>query len=335
MNLQDLIDENGLQQDDWSLTRPVFGEEGQLEVVGWSGYRGSNKLYLVSCSACKQDIELFGSGLFSATKHNLLSGKIPCGCSVATKWQEYQWIIRIKRLCNETGYSLISYGEFGGGKTRGIFSCPIHGELEPKAFKDFYNGGKRCIECRRDLVKESLTLPDEHHISGFMSTGSYPEGSTFVRSARVISHTRYREGLTPYWWFKCGQCGESFERMHGDFKCGKLPCSCGHYRQTIAYIHVVSDGDTDKFLKFGITRPIGSNRLKSIAQGTCYDIRNLGEWSFTECADCKRAEKTVKGQLVCGVVTKNEFKSGWTETTSLSNLEAIIKIFEDCGGIKL
>ena len=39
MNLEDVIDsEYGLQQDDYSLSGVVFGEDGQLEIVGWSGY---------------------------------------------------------------------------------------------------------------------------------------------------------------------------------------------------------------------------------------------------------------------------------------------------------
>ena len=43
MNLEDLIDENGLQQDEWSLTNPVFGEDGQLEVVGYNGKKKARK----------------------------------------------------------------------------------------------------------------------------------------------------------------------------------------------------------------------------------------------------------------------------------------------------
>ena len=44
-NLEDLIDpEYGLQQDEWSLTRPRFGTEGQLEVIGW-GCTGQSVWY--------------------------------------------------------------------------------------------------------------------------------------------------------------------------------------------------------------------------------------------------------------------------------------------------
>ena len=50
MNLEDVIDpEYGLQQDEWSLSKPKFDEEGQLEVIGWSGRQKTNnaRFYLL------------------------------------------------------------------------------------------------------------------------------------------------------------------------------------------------------------------------------------------------------------------------------------------------
>lgn len=72
-NLEDLIDpEYGLQQDEWSLTRPRFGAEGQLEVIGWSGKgRWNHKKYVVLCKNCSEDSELFGEGLFIIVKKQL------------------------------------------------------------------------------------------------------------------------------------------------------------------------------------------------------------------------------------------------------------------------
>lgn len=88
-NLEDLIDpEYGLQQDEWSLTRPKFGEHGQLEVIGWSGkLYTSFKKYIVKCSICSKDSELFGEGLFCGIKANLLKS-LPCGCSTHPKWSK-------------------------------------------------------------------------------------------------------------------------------------------------------------------------------------------------------------------------------------------------------
>lgn len=47
MNLEDVIDpEYGLQQDEWSLSKPTFGKENQLEVIGiWE---------FPSVASCKQ-----------------------------------------------------------------------------------------------------------------------------------------------------------------------------------------------------------------------------------------------------------------------------------------
>jgi len=81
LNLEDVVDpEYGLQQDEWSLSKPRFGEEGQLEVVGWSGRnKGGHKLYILECNKCSQDGELFREGYFRSLKGHLVKGAVPCG----------------------------------------------------------------------------------------------------------------------------------------------------------------------------------------------------------------------------------------------------------------
>ena len=61
LNWEEVLDpEYGLQQDDWSLSKPTFGEGGHLEVIGWSGKtKGRIKYYILECSVCKKDSELF------------------------------------------------------------------------------------------------------------------------------------------------------------------------------------------------------------------------------------------------------------------------------------
>ena len=49
-------------QDEWSDTSPLFGETGQLKVIGWSGRLHTTKYYLLTCSVCFDDFELFGDG---------------------------------------------------------------------------------------------------------------------------------------------------------------------------------------------------------------------------------------------------------------------------------
>ena len=89
MNLEDLLLAESLEQDGWSLSRPRYGTEGQLEVIGWSGKKcGDHKFYILRCSKCGQDSELFGEGYFKSLKSNLVRGLVPCGCSNIPKWSK-------------------------------------------------------------------------------------------------------------------------------------------------------------------------------------------------------------------------------------------------------
>ena len=99
MNLEDIIDpEYGLQQDKWSLSKPKFGKDNQLTVVGWSGKCSTNIIYLLHCSECAKDTELFGEGYFKSLKSNLTKSQIPCGCA----------LIAILRPRHNGGYSFIA-----------------------------------------------------------------------------------------------------------------------------------------------------------------------------------------------------------------------------------
>ncbi len=72
MNLEDLVDKNGLMQDKYSLSEMTFGKDCQLTVVGWNGKHRTNKIYILKCDKCSADPELFGEGYFSSLKYNTL-----------------------------------------------------------------------------------------------------------------------------------------------------------------------------------------------------------------------------------------------------------------------
>lgn len=111
MNLEDLVDEGGLQQDSWSLTKPTFGSEGQLHVIGWSGKQAANKFYILKCIKCSNDPELFAEGLFRSLKNGLVRGQVPCGCSRGARYSDDQWNTVISRMLTlrNSNYTLISH----------------------------------------------------------------------------------------------------------------------------------------------------------------------------------------------------------------------------------
>lgn len=79
-NLKDLIEDGVMKYDGFEGT--VFGN---LTVVGWNGKYNQEKKYVLSCSICKEDPELFGEGLFLTMKGHIQRGCKPCGCAEKAK----------------------------------------------------------------------------------------------------------------------------------------------------------------------------------------------------------------------------------------------------------
>lgn len=222
----------------------TFGEDGQIIVLGWFGEKSdSNKKYTVECSVCKEDSELFGDGRFLITKNKLILGRLPCGCSKSPKWTKEQNEVRLIRLCKESNFKFLGwYGEYIGVDSRILVSCPIHGTLEPKRLNDFL-AGRRCIECRRDTVRQTLLTDNQAVVDLFFSTGAFHPDTKFWRSDRLQPHSRYREGYKPYWNVICGGCGEQSETLYSTLKNGGASCGCFKQRQRFAYLNFIYDND--------------------------------------------------------------------------------------------
>ena len=314
----------------------TFGESGQVKVLGWFGELvGSNKKYTVECSICKSDSELFGDGKFLITKNRLLIGSIPCGCSLSPRWSKEQYEIKIKRLCQEDGFKFIGWdGEYNSRNSKINVECPEHGVLEGKSLSDFL-AGRRCIECRRDDLKFSLRIPDEEVIDGFFSTNTFHPNTKFWRSDRQVPHSRYRAGYKPYWNVVCGECGEQSETLYSVLKSGGSSCRCFQHKQKLAYINLVYDSGNLIAIKFGITSKLNGRREREQNKRSVFEIKHLATWEFSSVSACKKAEKEIKAVLQTSVISKELMKDGWTETCWPHEIDKVIKIYEDFGGIRL
>jgi len=326
MNLVDLLDENGLQQDEWSLTKPVFGKEGQLQVVGWSGKsNGGHKHYIVKCSKCQSDPELFGEGYFSHYKGDLKRGYLSCGCMKSPRWSLSQYKILCNRYAHRIGYTFLGFvGEWKGACTRVRMFCEKHGEWSSGIITTLINGGKSgCPMCRIDLI----TKPDEVMIASFHKSKAFHPDTKFWRSERSD-----RQGRRRYWHVYCPECGESGEGYSGDLQKGSRPCACNRQRQKEAYIHwIVDDYDNTVAIKFGISRD-SKKRRRQQGYKTTYEVRQYVVYTFQDVASCKKAERECLQQLECGVILKRDLPDGYTETTWTYNLEKIIEIYKQNGG---
>lgn len=246
MNLEDLLDENDLQQDEWSLTASTFGKDNQLTVVGWSGRDGGNKFYILKCSVCSEDSELFGGGYFRSKKSNFAYGtKVPCGCGKSPRWSKEQYTTICTRKAAESGYTFLGFLEDPvRNNTKLHLLCNKHGEWKSTTVAGFLKPDAGCPKCGDDRVSEKKTgvssplkvVTNTNDINQDEWSSTCP---TFGENSqlRVIGwkgQFTSNQGLTKTYVLECDVCSndlELFPDKYFTMKKGKLlqgqyPCGC-------------------------------------------------------------------------------------------------------------
>lgn len=325
-NLKDLIEDGVMKYDGFEGT-----QYGNLTVVGWNGKYGNPKKYIVSCSVCKEDPELHGEGLFAMAKGHLDRDGKPCGCSEKANWTEDQYKIRARRACEQKGITLKGWQEFNGPNfTKVSLECPVHGEYSGPLLS-FILGISRhngCMGCKADSMGNLKRKDDAVMIATFMASGGFAEDTTFSRTDTLDKY-----GHKKYWLIECPECNTSGEaHMVGLYK-GSRPCACTNSRPQETYINFLKDGEDIVAIKFGVAN-LSHERLKTQHSRSVYQIENYGVWSYPTIMDCKSAERTCMRSMETGVVSKEEMKDGYTETTFHSNIDLVISIFEWYGGVR-
>lgn len=326
-NLKDLLNGEELKYDGFEGV-----QYGNLTVIGWNGKYGNAKKYIVECSVCKEDPELFGKGLFAMSKGHLSRGCIPCGCTDKCNWSEDQYKVRVKRACDKVGLIFKGWAtEFTtANKTLIYAECIEHGKIGNTSISftlddKFVKSCKGCFAIRMGNFKRK---DDDTMIEKFMETGCFAEGTVFTRSERLDKY-----GHKKYWFMDCPDCGEVGEgHLVGIYK-GARSCACSGNRQQETYINLVMDKEQVVAIKFGIAN-LAHERIKRQNQLSIYDVINYGVWTYPTVKDCRDAERYCLNNLTTKVITKEEMPDGYTETTFPSNLDLVMAIFEEHGGVR-
>jgi hypothetical protein len=328
------IIEGELLQDEWSLLKLRFGKEDQLQVVGWNGLRGNSRKYILKCSVCSSDAEMFKNGYFLSAKGHLTRDIVPCGCGVKYKWTEDQYKLRLKRIGETKGFQLIGWRDgFSTVKdTICVMQCDKldHGTAYSVLswVLDTRQKNFGCQQCKSEAVKKSRQKDDDYMIKTFMDTGAYHPDTVFTRSLRKDSY-----GWMKYWYMYCPDCDTIGEGHVVGIYQGARSCECSNRRQQQAYINLIKDVDEIIAIKYGIAI-YSENRIKTQQTNCIYEMENYGVWKFDSVANCKAAERTCSTTLERNLLTKEEMKDGHTETTYPGNIERIIEIYESYGGIR-
>lgn len=299
----------------------VWGENNQITVLG--KFTKDGVIYhAVKCVECQKDPEIFGDGVFISRNYNFRK-QTACGCSSCYRYSKDQYVIRLKREAKSRNLVFIEIEDFNkANKSLATIECPEHGVFK-SSITNFLQG-KGCARCRKNRLKE-----DHEMVSGFISSGCFDSETSFSRSDRLT-----KQGRALYWDVICGACKDAYTSHCTALKSGQRGCSCVSASSKIySYIHLLKDGNIDLALKFGISSN-SSLRIYRQESKTIYSLSSLGIWKYPNYGMCKQAERYLLNTLICSVVPKEEMKDGYTETTYISNLENIIKVYESFGGIK-
>lgn len=306
-----------------------FGHGDHLEVVGWKpSNNGRYKKYIVKCRVCALDTELFGEGLFETEKGSLVKGKIPCGCSKYYSPTESQFLILCDRAARTAKFKFIGLAEDYKGKNTKLLLLCGNGHFSKEILYSYQAFGGRCKEC----VNERVRLKEDEMVRRCMSTGNFPEGTTFKR---YLDYSNKSPSL--FWKVYCPDCEEvSISRAHNLMN-GHRPCSCrrSYSPPSFAYIDYIMSSHLGPFsIKFGITN-FPAKRLHSLTRDCTYIVQPSSLWYFEDTGLCRQAERLCRDTVERRFLSKEELPFGWTETTYLQNEDAIEKIFMDFGGVRL
>ena len=133
--------------------------------------------------------------------------------------------------------------------------------------------------------------------------------------------------------YSCEIHGEQNLNVKSFMRGSGCPQCAGHCHQQ-CYINVVHDGDLPVSIKFGIAKD-AERRLNRQNSRNLFQMQTLMVYSFGSVMTCKSAEFACKKELGKSWLTKKELRDGYTETTSIQNLDKIIEIYERFGGIRL
>ena len=206
-----------------------------LEVKEISHKTNYVKSYILTCSVCSVDEELWPYGSITATKGNLTKFQSPCGCAKSPKWSRDQWLVKIRRVCEERDFAFMGFAEDWYGKdtkiklknnnTGTVWESTTVNGLVNRGKGDPLEGIKR-----RNL---SRTKGVEEMVQRFKESGNFISGCEFHR----ISTGKGRGS----WEFVCpvcrsdnfvANCGSpsSFVTLGSTLLNGCLPCRCskGH-----------------------------------------------------------------------------------------------------------
>lgn len=256
--------------------RNKVGEEfqtskgGVITVVARTDIKKDNKyVYILECSICSKDKELWPYGSITTNRVGALSHACICGCSSHTYWSEEQYKIICSRYAEKEGFEFLGLeGTFQGNTTRIKFKSRYESFVESKIPINSFLSGQRGMYYGSKINSLKSQKPDVELIDRFLSTGKFRKGTVFGRSLETN-----KGGRGKLWGYYCpicsvdeyvseNLCSGVFYGVGSDLSRGQLSCRCGNYYWSEGQYRYKVDKVLDK-IKGTFTQWVGIGRVTS------------------------------------------------------------------------
>lgn len=209
--------------------------------------------------------------------------------------------------------TFISYnGEYIGGETIATWKCDICGDINKVSFQEAVKD-RYCPVCAKDASIKVNTKTEEDSIK-ILNSGYK---SVFVNWIDGYKNSRSK------CYMHCNVCNGNFISSANQFIMANRCPLCSSKKFKYLYITEFFGRDVGRFIKFGITNVLGDRLYRQAHEsGT---LPKLIRTFYFEKYNAREIELLIKNTFDCGVVTKEQFPDGFTETLNFSDLPRLIE----------
>lgn len=295
--------------------------DGKLRVVSIVK-KSKHTTFKLVCTECSKDPELFPDGYFVSVKSSMVRGIKPCGCGKNVRWKDWQYLILARRAAKDRFLVHGFAEEFHGQDTKLNLECLKDGYKWATSINNIMNG-KGCPKCagnikptEQEALQKCIDICKEmdYDVVGFVDGYKGAHKTRFEYNCKIHG--------------KQNVCYNDF--VNGGRRCSG--CAVTGYstsKQGTFYVYQWTK-DSHSFIKFGITNQKELTRIKEQKRETKYNYKKVWSATFEDGSIPLYIENCIKNSgIEIGIMSKDEFPDGFTETTNISNLVVLDNLITD------
>lgn len=190
--------------------------------------------WVLTCSECSKDEELWPYGSIHTRINNLVRGNIPCGCSKFIRLKEWQSKIVVERQCKLRGYKFLGWKkEYENKLKTGIVLFDEINKVNTEVCNiSSFLAGRDGISRASQKIRDNKIKDLSYYEDLFLRSGSFKMGTIFIRKNEKDVSGRFLkwEYICPVCshdeYVKAGLCSGRFSSSFAGLKEGRLSCRC-------------------------------------------------------------------------------------------------------------